>query len=95
MRGAIGLIGLNNTSPSTVFIAFYADGVAIPGCEKQVITQAANNDESRYEASCETAALVSGSNKITASFSGDNYNFPAITDPNQIPSPVLVHVVME
>jgi hypothetical protein len=34
-----------------------------------------------------------GSHKITVSFSGDKYNFPAITDINQNPPPVLTHLV--
>ena len=94
LRQAVGLIGLGDTSPSSVYITFQADGINIPGCEKQIIKPAYTDEESRYQASCTTSALALGSNKITVSFSGDKYNFPAITDSNQSPTPVLTHVVV-
>ena len=97
LRQAVGVVGMNSVGVSvanTVYVTFQADGVVIPGCEKQVITQAFTADESRYQASCSTSALSLGANKITASFSGDQYNFPTITDANQIPSPVLTHTVV-
>ena len=87
---AIGVLDFYNTAAAPVFIAFQADGVTIPGCEKQLINQASTIDESRYEATCVTVALKPGTNRITASFSGDNYNFPAITDTNVMPTPVLL-----
>ena len=93
MRQAIGVVGLNNVSPSTVFISFYADGVPIVGCEQQVITQAFGLDDSYYQASCSTASLSAGEHEITVSFSGDKYNFSAITDSNATPTPVLTHTV--
>ncbi len=93
MRQAIGIVGLFGTSPSTVYISFFADGQAIVGCEQKIINQAFTFDESFYQATCSTAALPVGMSKITVSFSGDKYNFPAITDGNRIPTPVLTHVV--
>ncbi len=93
MRQAIGIVGLFGTSPSTVYISFYADGQAIVGCEQQVVSQAFSSDESYYQATCSTTALNLGSSKITVSFSGDKYNFPAITDSNATPTPALTHSV--
>lgn len=93
MRQAIGVVGLNRTSPSTVYISFYADGLPIVGCEQQMLTQAFGNEESFHQATCSTAGLSLGTHDITVSFSGDTFNFPAITDSNRIPSPVLMHTV--
>lgn len=95
MRQSIGIVGLNNASPSTVFISFYADGVPIIGCEQLLITQAFGLDDSYHQATCSTASLSLGERKITASFSGDKYNFLAITDSNKTPTPVLTHIVRE
>ncbi len=93
MRQAVGVVGLNKTSPSTVFISFYADDIIIAGCEQQLLTLAFGLDDSYYQASCNTQALGVGQHKITVSFSGDKYNFPAITDANKTPTPALTHIV--
>ena len=98
--GAVGPISANglaaipaNVPGSRLFIAFAADGAAIAGCEAVELVSTFNTENTIRKASCTTSALTLGAHSITASFSGNEYNFPAAVDGAASPSQALTHTV--
>lgn len=87
LRGAVGVV-------DAATLGFFADGIAITGCENRSVVLVIADDVSGYQATCTTATLAIGARIITARFAGNANNFAAITDPAAVPSQALTHTVV-
>ena len=87
LRGAVGVV-------DAATLSFFADGIAISGCENKPVVLVVADDVSGYQATCTTATLAIGARVITARFAGNANNFAAITDAAAVPSQALTHTVI-